>query len=60
MRDFILKSSHIEKPSNITTTTRNNWTCTHGIFVDLHGNIELFHTVVKMVEMFKVGVFSLG
>jgi hypothetical protein len=44
-----------------TTTTRTN-DCmgTHGIFVDLHGDVELFHTVVKVVETFKVGLFSLG
>jgi hypothetical protein len=61
MRDFILKLSHIEKPLiKLATITRNNWMGAHGIFVDLHGDRELFHMVVKVVETFKVGLFSLG
>jgi hypothetical protein len=57
---FHFKVKPYRKAFSKTTTTGNNWTGTHGIFMDLHGNLELFHTMVEMVEMFKVGLFSLG
>jgi hypothetical protein len=61
MSDFILKLSHIEKPLiKLPQQDTIGWVATHGFFVDLHGDVELFHTVVKVVETFKVGLFSLG
>ncbi len=62
MRDFILKASHIEKPliNYHNKKQLDEYSASHGILVDFHVDVELFHTVVEVVEMFKVGLFSLG